>query len=212
MKDLDYTLEYEQLIKETGIDIGKIPVAIRKKINAMKLHIGKYKQNPTDARKETIIKNDIATCDLIQDWIEKDYPDDIVDPLPTPDPEPLPTPDPSPQPSPNPTPEPAPQLNPKPNPEPAPQPNPKPTPEPAPQPNPEPSPQPNPKPSPEPAPKPNDKNAELEKAVRDNMQGDRIKSSKLKQIIGKTPEYPTQKVGSLILRKVTFADCYKLEG
>jgi hypothetical protein len=76
---LDYKFEHLEFIKENNIEIDKIPKEIRKKMGAMKMYLGKYKNKPSDASKNTIIKHDITICDMLLTCKEQDYPDDIIE-------------------------------------------------------------------------------------------------------------------------------------
>jgi hypothetical protein len=164
--ELDYTLEHKAFISENDIDVKKIPAPIIKKMRSMNMLLGKYKKQPTDANKNTIIKTDIAICDELLSWKEQDYPDNFIE-----------------------------GSEPKPEPKPEPQ-------------EPKPEPQ-EPKPEPKPA---DDGIAKLEKQIKDNLfDGNKIRVGVLKSIIGKTPNYPKQKVGSLVLEKKFLQDYYILK-
>jgi len=76
---LDYKFEHLEFIEDNNIEIDKIPKEIRKKMGAMKMHLGKYKNKPSDASKNTIIKHDITICDMLLTWKEQDYPDDNIE-------------------------------------------------------------------------------------------------------------------------------------
>lgn len=82
---LDYKMQYEELIAENQLDPKTFPAAIGKKIRTLKMLVGRYEKQPAESRKEQIIKEDIMTTNLIADWLEQGLPDAIVDPHPTPE-------------------------------------------------------------------------------------------------------------------------------
>lgn len=190
--ELDYVLQYDTYIVENGLDKSKFPPAIGKKIRAIKMLVGKYKAQPSEARKQHIIREDILTADLIASWVEQDFPDKIVDPTPTKedfDDYPVETP-PAPEkpintPS---TPEKPVETTPVAETE-------------------------DEKVVREEKERLEKEAAEklsaMEKLVRDGMNGNRIKTDALKSIIGKTPNRPIQDVGRIKLKRVFMGDCYE---
>ena len=82
---LDYKMQYEELIAQNELDPKTFPAAIGKKIRTLKMLVGRYEKQPSESRKEQIIKEDIMTTNLIADWLEQGLPDAIVDPHPTPE-------------------------------------------------------------------------------------------------------------------------------
>lgn len=68
-------LEYQALLEEEKLSLENLPMEIRKRINVLKPLIAKYNDNPTDKMKQAIIKNDVEIAEMIADYIEKDLPE-----------------------------------------------------------------------------------------------------------------------------------------
>lgn len=68
-------LEYQALLEEEKLSLEDLPMEIRKRINVLKPLIAKYNDNPTDKMKQAIIKNDVEIAEMIADFIEKDLPE-----------------------------------------------------------------------------------------------------------------------------------------
>jgi len=206
--ELDYKLQYEDFINEKGLDPNKFPPAVGKKIRTIKMFIGKYNANPSEQMKQNIIKEDIATANLIMSWVEQDYPDEIVDPNPTSEEVIEGTlaneggdnpPAPAPEGGDNPPAQPANEGGDNP---PAPA-QPVKTEEEL-------------KAEQEEAAKKAEEErkaqvlAEMERQIMDNSSGNRIKAHVLEEIIGQKPDSSVQKVGKLTLKKVYLFDGYEL--
>src|SRR3972149_8222265 len=188
-----YQLEYPQLLQESNIPYDKIPKEIRLKIRGLKMLHSKYLKNQTSENmKNTVIKNDVNVCDMLGDWIEKDFPEDVETP-------PIPTPAPTTEPITPPTPKPIETPTPEPTTEPITPPTPKPI----------------ETPTPEPAPAKDKEHtkalSEMVSKIKENLVDGRIKTDVLKSIIGSTPDYPVQVVGDLKLRIVFMAGCYEVK-
>jgi len=189
--ELNYELHYVSYIESGNLDVSKFPKSIDKKIRIIKMLIGKFNAEPTNARKEHIIREDIATANLIADWVEKDYPDEFIDPTPSSEEfedekQPVVT---SVTPSTTPVTPPTPVVEVIPN-------------------NTEDVP-------PTPVKSVEEQNtsdlvAAQEKRVMESKYGNRIKAQVLRDIIGKSPEYPIQKVGKITLKKVWMGDAYEI--
>lgn len=206
--ELDYKMQYEDFINEKGLDPNKFPPAIGKRIRTIKMFVGKYNANPSEQMKQNIIKEDIATANLIMSWVEQDYPDEIVDPSPiveevveeTPPAEGGDTP-PAPDAEGGEAPaQPAAEGDETP---PAPPVEPVKTEEEL-----------AAEKAAEEAKAEEERKAqvlaEMERKIMDNIKGNRIKSHVLEQIIGQKPDSSVQKVGKLTLKKVYLFDGYEL--
>jgi len=181
---MDYELEHLKLLKEEDINKNELPTSIKNKLKGLNLIIGKYKKNPTEKIKQRMIQQDIFTSDMIQDWIEQDYPDDVMDKNPIEKDVKL-----------------AEAIaeaegESKNNPQPAPKTDETPSTERT-------DPKPNPKPQ-------GGGGNDLEALIKAQLKDNKIKTNALTKIIGKKPNYPNQKVGNLILKKVFLSDTYKL--
>lgn len=196
----DYKLEYVEYLQQKNILEKDLPTDITKKSRAIHSLISRYKKNPTEAMKTAITKCDINICDLIVDWEEKDMPDDYKDETPVIVVEPTPeeiadketTPTEEDVPAPIKTLEEiraekaaAEKLAAE-------------------------------KAANEPPKKSQEQLdrdtmiAKMETDIKASLVDDRIKTDKLKSIIGREPNYPTQKVGNLQLKKIFLRDEYEL--
>ena len=222
---LDYKLQYEEFIQEKGLDVKKFPPALGKKLRTMKMIVGKFESNPSDAWKQKVISEDIATANLIADWVERDYPDDIIDPNPTPEdfevespasPEGENTPPVAPEGG-N-TPPAAPEGGNTPPAAPEGENTPPVAPEGGNTPPAAPEGGNTPPAAPEgentpPAEQPSDAAViilEMEKKIMENKKGNRIKTKTLASIINQEPDYPVQVVGKLKLKKVFLSNEYEI--
>jgi len=82
MEMKDYQLEHLKLMHEEDIKSNELPAPIKNKLNSLNMLVGRYNANPTEELKQMVIKHDILACDMIQDWVERNYPDDVKDPEP----------------------------------------------------------------------------------------------------------------------------------
>lgn len=186
-------LECLEYLEENNIAKESLPKSIKGKMNSLSGLVKRYENKPTQKTKEAIRRIDIAVADLIADWVEQEFPEKFEE-------------------TPNSIEEQievaAKEIEETPPPAPAPQPNP------APAPNPNPNPEPKKE---EPAPTPSTPSStekkvdEMVAEIKKNLNADnRIKVSVLTSIIGKSPSYPKQVVGNLVLEKRLFSDTYQL--
>lgn len=68
-------LEYQTLLDEENLTLEDLPMEIRKRINVLKPLIAKYNDNPSEKMKQAIIKSDVEIAEMIADFIEKDLPE-----------------------------------------------------------------------------------------------------------------------------------------
>lgn len=78
----EYKLEYETYLEEHNILKKDLPTSITTKSRAIHALIKRYERSPSEKMKNAITKSDINICDLILDWQEKDMPEDYVDNTP----------------------------------------------------------------------------------------------------------------------------------
>lgn len=173
---------HEQLIAEEGINFADLPEDIRKRIKGWNLLLARLGKNPEDNKLFTTLqKQSIEIADKIQDFIEQDFDDDNDDGNNNP---------------------PKNEIDNEGGEDKA-----------------------EPKKNDEPNKEPVEKKAPvqksnvtkafgnliMEKKILTAMNGtERISISQLEEIIGKEPDYPEQKVHSLILRKVFLSSAYRL--
>lgn len=64
--------EYEKYIEEEGINPQDLPKDIKQKITGLSLQKGKYLKNPTEGKRQSLVKQDLVIADMLIDWNEKD--------------------------------------------------------------------------------------------------------------------------------------------
>lgn len=72
-------LEYISLLEEEEIDISDLPKEIKNHIQTHKALISRYNTTPTGNIYKTIIKKDLEICDMIQNWLEEDLPEEELE-------------------------------------------------------------------------------------------------------------------------------------
>jgi hypothetical protein len=76
------TLPHEELMQEESLKFIDLPQDIREDIAEIEELKGEYREYPSETGKNELIRESIAIADTIQDWLERDLPDDdenIVD-------------------------------------------------------------------------------------------------------------------------------------
>ena len=178
---MELDLIHEELISEENVNVNDLPETIKKKIKGFNLLNGRLSENPeNDKLFNTVQKTSIAIADEIQNWLESDFEEEEEEN--------------------NNPPAPAPRNNGTPS-------------------------------APAPVRKtethstatiPNSNpvdnsskrfgNLVMEKKILAflNANGDRIDTITLTKIIGREPNYPTQEVYGIVLKKVFLSSSYKL--
>lgn len=180
----DLTVEHRKLIEEENIDVNALPKEIRAKIRGFNLNLTNYVKNPTEAKQKVVIKTDVEIADSIQDWIDKgkgELEELDADDDNTGKLTPPPPPEPPVPPTPPVPPEPVPPVPPTP---------------------PEPPVPPTPPTPPEPEVDP------IEKSVRAKLVNNALSVGDLRIILGREPNFPEQKAGTITLRKRYQVDEY----
>jgi hypothetical protein len=70
------TLPHEELMQEESLKHADLPQDIREDIEELEELKSEYKEYPSEAGKNELIKESIAIADTIQDWLERDLPED----------------------------------------------------------------------------------------------------------------------------------------
>ncbi len=70
------TLPHEELMQEESLKYSDLPEDIREDIEELEELKSEYKEYPSDAGKNELMRESIAIADTIQDWLERDLPED----------------------------------------------------------------------------------------------------------------------------------------
>ena len=74
---MELNLIHEELINEEGVNIADLPLEIRKKIKGFNLLHGRLMNNPENEKLfVTLQKQSISIADEVQNWIESDFDDE----------------------------------------------------------------------------------------------------------------------------------------
>ncbi len=180
-------VEHRKLIEEENININDLPSEIRAKIRGYNLNLTNYVRNPSPAAEKTVVKLDVEIADMIQNWLDEklgeaeelDSNDDNTDKFSKKPTVPEPTPPAEPI---------VPIVPPVPPAPPA---------------------EPEPVVPPAPAPPAEPEMDATEKALRAQWSNGIIKVDALRDLLGREPNYPNQKVGNVTMRKTYGRDEYK---
>lgn len=173
---------HEQLIEEEGLKVVDLPTPIKRRIKGWNLLFGKLKKSPDDEKLfRSIQRKSVEIADDIQNYIEQDYDDEDSNPTPKKETK-------------EETKEDKKEEKKEEKKEPS---------------NSEPKKETN---NAEPKKQSNKGfgNLVMEKKIKSKLSNGRIRVSELKQIIGKEPDYPEQKVHSITLRKVFMSSDYRI--
>jgi len=70
------TLPHEELMQEESLKHADLPQDIREDIEELEELKSEYKEYPSEAGKNELIRESIAIADTIQDWLERDLPEE----------------------------------------------------------------------------------------------------------------------------------------
>ena len=70
------TLPHEELMQEEQLKYSDLPEDIREDIVELEELKEEYMESPSESGKNVIIRNSIEIADTIQDWLERDLPED----------------------------------------------------------------------------------------------------------------------------------------
>jgi len=71
---MELDLVHEELISEENVNVNDLPNTIKSKIKGFNLMYGKLKNNPeNEALKNTVQRTSISIADEIQNWLETDF-------------------------------------------------------------------------------------------------------------------------------------------
>ena len=77
---MELNLIHEELINEEGVNIADLPLEIRKKIKGFNLLHGRLMNNPENEKLfVTLQKQSIGIADEVQNWLESDFDDEDED-------------------------------------------------------------------------------------------------------------------------------------
>lgn len=70
------TLPHEELMQEEQLKYSDLPDDIREDINELEELKQEYTESPSESGKNVLMRNSIEIADTIQDWLERDLPED----------------------------------------------------------------------------------------------------------------------------------------
>jgi membrane protein involved in colicin uptake len=76
METQDLVFKYEEILTEESLNLGDLPMDIKKMINALKPNYARYQRNPSESMRDALIKQDIDIANKIFDWLEKNAEDE----------------------------------------------------------------------------------------------------------------------------------------
>jgi len=73
-KPIDF--QYLALIKDEELEVKDLPQPVKNKIEGCKMQYSRYQSKPSPALYKSVVQLDVTICDMIQNWLEEEIPDE----------------------------------------------------------------------------------------------------------------------------------------